>query len=90
VHVVAPFNANIFFFQTQASDFKVTFPLGETANNQIGISITDEVGNYIKLQSDFQMVWRLRKFRQADTKDQILLKNLTQLMAVQLAQSQKK
>jgi len=91
VHVVAPFNANIFFFQTQASDFKVTFPLGETADNQISISITDEVGNFIKLQSDYQMVWRLRKFREiVETKDQILLKNLTQLMAVQLAQSQKK
>lgn len=90
VHIVAPFNANIYFFQTEASNFKVTFPLGSSAENQIDIAITDEVGNFIKLQSDFQMVWRIRKYRRVrDTKDQKLLANVAQLLAVSLAKQNK-
>lgn len=89
VHIVAPFNGNIYFFQTEASNFRVQFPVGSSADNQIEISVTDEVGNFIKLQSDFQLVFKIRKFRNVETKDQKLLANVAQLLAVSLARQNK-
>ena len=89
VHIVAPFNGNIYFFQTEASNFRVQFPVGSSADNQIEISVTDEVGNFIKLQSDFQLVIKIRKFRNVETKDQKLLANVAQLLAVSLARQNK-
>ena len=89
VHIVAPFNANVYFFQTEASNFRVQFPLGSSGDNQIEISITDEVGNYIKLQSDFQLVFKIRKYRNVETKEQRLLANVAQLLAVSLARQNK-
>jgi len=90
VHIIAPFNGNIYYFATDASDYRVKFPAGVNPENQINISITDEVGNFLKLQNDFQMVWRLRKFRNSKSEESKLLQNISSLLAIQMARDTKK
>lgn len=90
VHIIAPFNGNIYYFATDASDYRVKFPAGVNPENRINISITDEVGNFLKLQNDFQMVWRLRKFRNTKSEESKLLQNISSLLAIQMARDTKK
>lgn len=90
VHIIAPFNGNIYYFATDASDYRVKFPAGVNPENRINISITDEVGNFLKLQNDFQMVWRLRKFRNTKSEESKLLQNISSLLAIQMARETKK
>jgi hypothetical protein len=90
VHIIAPFNGNIYYFATEASDYKVKFPAGSNPENQIRITITDEVGNFLKLQNDFQMVWRIKKFRQVKSEESRLLQNISSLLAIQMARETKK
>lgn len=90
VHIIAPFNGNIYYFANDASDYRVKFPAGANPENRIQITITDEVGNFLKLQNDFQMVWRIRKFRNTKTEESKLLQNISSLLAIQMARDTKK
>jgi hypothetical protein len=89
VHIIAPFFANIYYSASGMTAYTTRFPDGFATDNTIRIWLTDELGNYMKLQSDYQMVWRILKHKKVEDKQLGMLEKNLQLQALNIV-SQKR
>ena len=79
VHIISPFYAFIYYVASEYNLFTNHYPLGQSPKNEFNIRITDEFGNFIKLQNDYQAVFRVIKRKKVKTNTEQLLENLTRL-----------
>lgn len=88
VHIISPFYANIYYVASDYNLFTNHYPQGVSPNNNFNIRITDEVGNPIKLQNEYQLTMRVLKKRLVKSETNRLLDSLLRLNATQLMKQQ--
>ena len=90
VHIISPFWANVYYSASSYTAYTTRFPDGFTTDNSVRIWITDELGNYMKLQNDYQMVWRILKHKRVIDKKLAVLENNLQLQALNMVNNKKR
>jgi hypothetical protein len=90
VHIIAPFFGNIYYSASSYTAYTTRFPDGVPPESQMRFWITDEQGNLLKLQNDYQMVLRVLRHRRRLNPQAENLEKLISLQAVNLLQDKKK
>lgn len=86
VHIISPFYGFIYYVASEYNLFSNHYPVGVSPPNEFDIRITDEFGNFIKLQNEYQCTFRVIKRRKVVPRADLLLSNLLKLNAAKLVQ----
>ena len=84
IHIIAPFFGNIYYSASSYTAYTTRFPDGVAPETTIRIWLTDELGNYMKLQNDYQLVLRILRHRKRLNKQNETLEKLLSLQAIDL------
>ena len=90
IHIIAPFFGNIYYSASSYTAYTTRFPDGVPPESAMRFWITDEQGNYLQLQNDYQMVLRILKHRRRLNPQAENLEKLISLQAINLLQDKKK
>jgi len=89
IHIIAPFFGNIYYSASSYTSYTTRFPDGVSPDNVFRFWITDENGNFMKLQNDYQMVMRVLTHRRKRNTQTEELNKLVQLQAVNLMEKKR-
>lgn len=84
IHIIAPFFGNIYYAASTENIYTSHFPVGIKPSNKFRFSIRDERGNLVKLQNDYQLTLRVKKFKKYFTEEADLLNKLLKLEMTKL------
>ena len=87
IHIIAPFFGNIYYASSSENIYTSHFPIGIKPNNKFRLSLRDERGNLVKLQNDYQLTLRVKKYKKYLTEEADLL---TKLLKLEMAKIIKK
>ena len=84
IHIIAPFFGNIYYAASSENIYTSHFPVGIKPSNKFRLSLRDERGNLVKLQNDYQLTIRVKKYKRYLTEEADLLNKLLKIQMTKL------
>lgn len=84
IHIIAPFFGNIYYASSSENIYTSHFPVGIKPSNKFRLSLRDERGNLVKLQNDYQLTIRVKKYKRYLTEEADLLNKLLKIQMTKL------